>query len=707
VFTNIAGATSATYTTAATSAALSGTVYHCLVSTQCGTTTSTNAVLTVNTAAAFTTQPTNQTACTGGTATFTAAASGTGVTYQWQSGTSATGPWTNVGTNSASYTTAPLTVTTPTFYQVIASTTTCPASVTSSVVTLGVSVTTAIGTQPTAQTVCAPAATTFSVAATGTAVTYQWQVATAAAPTVFTNIAGATTNTYNTGATTTTMSGNIYHVVVTGSCNTVTSNNVVLTVNDAAAITAQPVAVTLCNGLAATFTSGATGTGVTYQWQSGPSATGPWTNVTGGTGATTVSYTTALTTPAMNGTYYRMVATTTSCAAIVNSNAALLTVNTVAVIGTQPAPQSACIPQTATFTVAATGTGLTYQWQVATAAAPTVFTNITGATSASYTTGASSLPMNGNLYRVSILSTCSPTTPTLSNAALLTVTNPVAITLQPAAKSGCVGDNYTFNATASSPGNTITYQWQVSYTGAPGSFVNIAGANGSASATAAVAYTVNAAPTFLNGTFYRVFFSVPCGTGVSSDTSASAKLTLSLKPTVVLTAAATSNTNPAANITLTTTVSPVGNFIYNWTRNGVVIPNSLATTSITVPVDDNATYVVSVTDPTTTCTSATSTITTSARTSDNLLQNQVFIYPNPVRNIMTVRFNTSSLANRGTIMNIYDEKGNRIFSKAFPIVGTTGRMDVDMSKYPSATYLVYIMDADGNKLASSKVIKTL
>jgi hypothetical protein len=704
-YTNISGATSATYTTPATTALMNGMGYHCVLSTQCGTIISANALLTVNTAAAISAQPSSTTACTGGTATFTAGASGTGVTYQWQSATVVGGPYTNIaGATSASYTTVPLTLTTPTFYQLVATTTICAATATSNVVTLGISATTAITTQPSAAVVCEGATATFSAPSTGTSITYQWQVSTTAVPT-YTNIPGATSATYVTPFTTAAMNGNMYRVVVTGSCNTVTSNNVMLTVNTAAAVTLSPSAVTLCNGLAANFTGAGTGTGATYQWQSGPSATGPWANVTGGTGATTVSYTTAPTTPAMNGTYYRLVVTTTTCAGVVNSTAALLTVNTVAVIGTQPAAQQACIPQTATFTVAATGTGLTYQWQVALASAPTVFADIAGATSASYTTGISSLPMNGNLYRVNILSTCSPTTPTTSVAALLTVTNPVAISQQPVNLNGCLGDNYTFTSVATSPGNNITFQWQTSLTGAAGSFTNIAGATGTALATANASYAITAAPSFMNGRFYRVIYSVPCGTGISADTSAAAKLNMSVRPVIELTQPFTSNTNPSVNSTLTTTVSPVGNYTYNWTKGGVAIPNTLATTRIVLPVDDNGTYVVSVTDPTTGCTSAAKTITTSPLTSDNLLRDQLFVYPNPVSSMMQVRFNFTSTGTTGTMLNIYDEKGGRVFSKAYNVAGTSGRMMVNMSSFAQGTYIVYLMDAAGKKLASTKVVK--
>jgi hypothetical protein len=494
-----------------------------------------------------------------------------------------------------------------------------------------------------------------------------------------------------------------YVVNIAGTGTGITTQNTTITFNiSGVAVNTQPAAATVCNGATASFSVVAAGPSLTYQWQSAPSAAGPWTNVSTGTGATTANYITAITTPAMNGTYYRAQVVSTPCATTISSSAVLLTVNTVAVIGTQPAAQSACIPSVASFNVAATGTGLTYQWQsAATLAGP--YTNITGATAASYTTGATALLMNGTYYRVSILSTCSPATPTVSNPVLLTASSPVTVSASPTSQSGCVGDNFAFNATANAPGNTITFQWQSSTTGAAGSFTNIAGATGIG---ATPSYAITAAPSFLNGYWYRVVFSVPCGTSTSTAVTDSAKLTLSFKPAIALTYPTVSNTNPALNNFLFTTVSPANvNFVYNWTKNNAVIPNTTATTQITLPVDDAGTYTVSVRDAITGCTSNLATVTTNAATSDNLLQGRVFVYPNPVSNILTVRYNTTGLANRATSVAVYDEKGALVFNNAYPITGTLGRMQIDMSRFRPATYMVYVVDADGKKLASTRVIK--
>jgi pectate lyase len=82
--TNIAGATSATYTIASPAVSDAGS-YTVTVTNSGGTATSSAAALLVGTAPAITTQPVNLSVNVGASATFTATASGTGpLTYQWQ-----------------------------------------------------------------------------------------------------------------------------------------------------------------------------------------------------------------------------------------------------------------------------------------------------------------------------------------------------------------------------------------------------------------------------------------------------------------------------------------------------------------------------------------------------------------------------------------------------------------------------------------------
>ena len=216
-------------------------------------------------------------------------------------------------------------------------------------------------------------------------------------------------------------------------------------------------------------------------------------------------------------------------------------------------------------------------------------------------------------------------------------------------------------------------------------------------------YTITNAQISLSGNFYRVVITgQPCGFIITPGVS----LILNKKLVIVLTEPATSNTNPAVNTMIFAIVSPANaNILYSWKRNGVLIPNTLMSSSITIAVDDEAAYQVTITDISTGCQSTSNSINTLASRSDNLIANRVFIYPNPVKTMMQVRFNNSTSINRGTMLNIYDEKGTRVLSKAYAIAGTFGRMDVDMTGMQNGTYMVYIMDNSGKKLGGSKVVK--
>lgn len=92
-------------------------------------------------------------------------------------------------------------------------------------------------------------------------------------------------------------------------------------------------------------------------------------------------------------------------------------------ISVQPSPQTVNEGQSATFSVTATGMGLTYQWQVNTGSG---FTNITsggvysGASTTTLNITGATAGMNGYLYRVVVTGTYSPIA--ISNSALLTVT---------------------------------------------------------------------------------------------------------------------------------------------------------------------------------------------------------------------------------------------------------------------------------------------
>lgn len=134
----------------------------------------------------------------------------------------------------------------------------------------------AISTQPTATNVCAGSTATFSVAATGFApLTYQWQVSTTGIGGPFTNV-GTNSATLTLTGVTAGMNNNVYHVVVTNTCpSTITSANVLLTVQSTLAPTVT-TPISYCQNATA---SALTATGTSLLWYG--------TNATGGTGSTT------------------------------------------------------------------------------------------------------------------------------------------------------------------------------------------------------------------------------------------------------------------------------------------------------------------------------------------------------------------------------------------------------------------------------------
>ena len=401
--TTIAGATSSTYTTPITSSADSGTKYSVSVSNTAGAVTSNTATLAVldkAVAPAITTQPADQTAITGQTATFSVSATGTSLKYQWKKADKDI-----PGATLRTYTT-PATSSADSGARYSVSVSNSLSTVTSNTVTLTVSdtaVAPSISSQPTAQSVTEGQSATFSVTASGTApLIYQWQKDS-------TDISGATSSTYTTPATSSTDNGAQYSVVVINGAGTVISSKATLTVTatvEKPAITTQPAAQTVTAGQSATFSVTATGTSPGYQWKK---------NGTDIPSATASTYTTETTSNADIGAALAYSVVVSNSAGSVTSSAAALTVNAAPpAITTQPAAQTITAGDMATFSVTATGTGaLSYQWK------KNGVNITTNATNSSYTTPAMGYAGNGAEYSVEVSNSGGTTT---SSSARLTVT---------------------------------------------------------------------------------------------------------------------------------------------------------------------------------------------------------------------------------------------------------------------------------------------
>ena len=357
----------------------------------------------------------------------------------------------------------------------------------------------------------------------------------------------------------------------------------------APSITTHPAAtLSVEAGKPATFTVVATGsTPLTYQWKK---------NGTDIPAATSSTYTTPATSLGDNNAVFTV--EVGNSAGKVTSNKATLTVTPLPgapAIGTQPAALSVVAGQTASFTVAATGTApLTYQWKKN-------GTDIAEATSSTYTTPATSLGDNNAVFTVEVGNSVSKVT---SGNAVLTVTAvPVApsIGTQPASQSLASGQAATFTVAATGTGE-LAYQWKRKNDGAT-EFANIPGETSSS-------YTLSDAGLADNG----ALFTVVVKNSVGEATSTPATLTVSA--VVIGTQPAAQTVSLGSPVSLSVAATGKGTLTYQWKKNGVNVTTGEGATASTysIPVtatEDSGEYSVVVSNGLGSATSNAATLTVS------------------------------------------------------------------------------------------------
>ncbi len=302
-----------------------------------------------------------------------------------------------------------------------------------------------IQTQPASQTINTGATATLTVAAVSAnqaTITYQWYLGISPNGSAIT---GATASSYTTPALNATTN---YWVQVNDGTGPVNSSTAVITVNTPPAIATQPQDQSVLQGASATLSVVATGTPApSYQWYQG--ASGDTTNLI--EGATAASFTT----PVLNtvGQIQYWVRATNSLGHA-DSNTATVTVTQAAVppsITTQPASQTITAGQSATLTVVASGTSLTYQWYQGTSGITTSL--ISGATASSYTTPALNSTTN---YWVRVSNSVGQAD---SNTATITVNNPITVT-PPSTTTISAGQSLMYTISLNSGGSAVSLSCQ-------------------------------------------------------------------------------------------------------------------------------------------------------------------------------------------------------------------------------------------------------
>lgn len=415
------------------------------------------------------------------TVTEAAGPSGSTFTYQWQRSTNGVN-WSNINNATGASFTETSRLTSNTSYRRAAIVTSNGVNCTvySNIVSVTLNGINSAGSITGSQFICSGGDATILSAGTTTVnaigdVTYQWQSSTNNGNT-WTNVVGATAESYDPPAGS--ISSNTQFrrgtaVILNGStCDNTNTNTV--TVGITSLTTAGTVSSnqSLClNGTPSTFTSSTnasvTGGTLAYKWQTSIDSGRTWTDISGATSSTYASGSLSST------TQFRRVASAINNANVCqtgNSNTVTATINKVDAAGGINANQNICMnqaPATFTSTATATGTGtIAYIWQSSVDSGKT-WTNITGATSTTYT--ASRLRTTTSYRRVASVSAsgtvCNSLNTDAVTATVYNVYNAGSIlTDQTICPLGDVA-TLTQGATTVNAVGTVLYQWQSSSDG--------------------------------------------------------------------------------------------------------------------------------------------------------------------------------------------------------------------------------------------------
>jgi len=302
----------------------------------------------------ITAQPSNAIKCVGESASFFITATGTGITYQWQfngvnlsDGGTISGATTNnlvissvASTDAGSY---------------VCKVTGDYDDISSNAAELTVYELISINTHPVGQTLCVDDDLILEVQVTGYNPTYQWTKDGANLANGG-NISGADGALLIISDVTDADQGS-YRCLVSNTCNSQTSDIASITIDPAVSITTLPTSQTKCEDEPVNFVVAATGNNLTYQWFRNTDSIHNSADVSG---ANSNSLTINFVSTADEGVYSCVVSDNCTSA---TSSGATLTIQNNTLISTNPTDTVVCEGENPYFSVEATGSGLSYQWQ--------------------------------------------------------------------------------------------------------------------------------------------------------------------------------------------------------------------------------------------------------------------------------------------------------------------------------------------------------
>ncbi|MBR2549701.1 MAG: leucine-rich repeat protein [Clostridiales bacterium] len=293
----------------------------------------------------------------------------------------------------------------------------------------------------------------FKVNAKGDGLTYQWQYY-KDGQWSNSNANGSKTNQLSVTVTQENDFRDYRCIIKDSNGKKITTKAVAIYVTNTLSITSQPKNYVGKAGSTAQFNVKAQGAGLKFCWQ--VYSNGEWKDSSAkGAKTSSISFTV---TNEHNGKKYRCIVRDRNGNRVI-SDSASVKVLTPITISKQPSDYTGTVGSTASFTVAAQGTGLAYQWQV--------YSNGAWKNSNAASAKTSKLTFNvtenhnGMKYRCLIKD--SNGQKVYTNTAAVHV-SAVTITKQPANVTGAVGDTATFSVTAQGTG--LQYQWQMYTNGA-------------------------------------------------------------------------------------------------------------------------------------------------------------------------------------------------------------------------------------------------
>lgn len=627
--------------------------------------------------------PTSSTVCIGNTVTLTCSGypNNTGLTFQWNSAPAAAGPYTAIpGATSNVYT---FTAASTLYYTC---TVTCTntgggSSTTAPPVVVNVSNIQFSSAAITPTTVCSAGS---SVTVTGTVAgglnlgNYTYTLTgpgTIGAPVV----SGTNNSSVSFTVTNIPAGAHVYTLTAMDPVPCSKSTTLNLTVNQTPVVTLVPASATICNGAIQSIQANVT-TG------SGTVVFSPVTELFTNAGAT-IAYTgTALASgttiyakPTVTRTYTATVTSAQNCS---STTPITITVNQLPAITVHPvaAASPICPGFNANYSVTATGTSLTYQWQLSTDNG-TTWNNISngpqysGVTTNNLTVQSVTTGQNGNRFRCVVSGVCPP--PATSNSVTLVVATAPTITTAPPSRTVCAGVNTTFTVVAGGVPLPTIYQWQVS-TNSGGLWTNL-----TTGGSYTPSFTITGTTTAMSGNWYRVIVTNICGQSV---TSVHAVLTVNALP--VVTAVALPSKICLSDAPIALSGSPVGG---TWSGIGVSGFNFVpAATSV-------GTYTLTYTFTNTLgCTNTATLIAKVEECRERirlLRDNAVVLYPNPNSGNFNIRINSVLYNYMG--MNVYSQSGQLVHQKTFNGLTYGSVVPINLTHLPSGIYMVKFFYDDG------------